>query len=143
MAGKFDDGDLHTKAYAQIGDVMLPGVPGRRDHPLDAAAPEAARDKDPVKVGEELLLRFLRDRFRVDPSDIHPCAKGKAGVVQRLRNGEIGVVKLHILPTRPMVTDLLRLLMAATMSRHWRRSGSGAGNRSSRHTTADRFACSR
>ena len=37
-----------------------------------------------------------------------------------------------------MVTDLLRFLMAETMARHSRRSGSGTGRCSSRQTTEDR-----
>ena len=115
MAGKFDDGNLHTEANAQIGNAMLPGILSRQNHAFDAAASEAARDKNPVKLGEQLVLRVCRDRLRVDPLNVHLCTKGKPGVPQGLRNGQIGIVKLHVFSHK---ADAYRLAAALDGSDH-------------------------
>ena len=60
MAGKFDDGDLHTKADAQIGDVMLPGILGRQDHPLNAPVTEAAGHQYAAAPAERFREVFRR-----------------------------------------------------------------------------------
>lgn len=78
--------------------MVLPGVLGRQDHSLNAAVAEAARDKNTVERGEAGIFCFRRNCFRVDPPDVHHGAKGEPGMTQGLRNGEIGVVELHIFP---------------------------------------------
>jgi hypothetical protein len=37
MAGKFDDGDLHAQADAEIGDLFFTGIPGCADLAFHAA----------------------------------------------------------------------------------------------------------
>ena len=44
MARKFDDGNLHAEAYAEIGQVVRAAVVRGRDFALDAAIAEAAGD---------------------------------------------------------------------------------------------------
>ena len=97
MAGKFDDGHLHPKADAQIGDVLLPGIAGGDDHALHPPIAEAAGDDDPITAGKHRGHSFLRHGLAVDPADVDRGAAGIARVAQGLRHGQIGVVQLHIL----------------------------------------------
>ena len=110
---------------------------------MDASASEAARDEDPVKGSEKLLLGLFCDGFRVDPSDVHYRAKGKPGVAQGLRDREVGIVELHILSHK---ADGHRSAAAFDGSNHRLplvQIRLGRGQPHSRQTTVDRFACSR
>ena len=96
VARKFDDGYLHTEADAEIGDVVLTAVFRGGYHALDAAVAEAAWDDYSVAAGELRGDVILCDVLAVDPADIHLRAALVSAVVQRLGDGEIRVVKLHI-----------------------------------------------
>ena len=65
-------------------------------HALDAAVAEAAWDDYSVAAGELRGDVILCDVLAVDPADIHLRTALVSAVVQRLGDGEIRVVKLHI-----------------------------------------------
>ena len=44
MAGKFDNGNLHSKANTEIGNALDARIFRSKHHPFDAALAEAARD---------------------------------------------------------------------------------------------------
>ena len=50
VPGVLDHGDLHAQANAEVGHVMLPGVPCRQDHALDAATAKAAGNDDAIRL---------------------------------------------------------------------------------------------
>ena len=97
VAGKLNDGDLHAKADAQIGNVVFTGVPGGGDHALDAPVAEAAGHQNTAAPGQHLRRVFLRHGLRVHPADMHHRAAGRSRVEQGFLHAEIGVVKLHVL----------------------------------------------
>ena len=86
MAGIFDHCHLHAQADAEIGDVLFPGILGCQDHPLNAAAAEAAGHQDAIQTGESGFHRFCRDQLGIDPADADLGIQEKARVAQRLRH---------------------------------------------------------
>ena len=98
VAGKLHHHDLHTKADAKVGDIVLPGVLRGLDHALNAAVAKAAGHDDAVHIGEDLLAGFLIGQvLALHPLDLHLTVVLKAGVVQALHHGEVGVVQFDIL----------------------------------------------
>ena len=61
VARKFDGGDLHAQAQAQVGDLVLAGVLRGLDFALDAAFAETAGHQDAAQA--------LQDFFRAVPFD--------------------------------------------------------------------------
>ena len=59
IAGKFNDHDLHTKADAKAGHMVLAGILGGLDHALDAAVAKAAGHDDAVHVCKSFLAGSL------------------------------------------------------------------------------------
>ena len=97
VARELDHRDLHAQADAEVRHMMLAGVLRRQDHALHAAVTETARHDDAVHGRKQLLAGLLRDQLGVNPLDRHLRIQRVAGVTQRLRDGEVRVVQLHIL----------------------------------------------
>ena len=95
-ARKLDDRDLHTQADTEIGDVVRAGVVRGRDLALDAAVAEAAGHENAVAAAEHFLYIIARDRLAVNPLNVHARAVDIAGVAQRLGDGQIRIVQLHV-----------------------------------------------
>ena len=86
MAGIFDHCHLHAQADTEIGDTLFPGILGCQDHPLNAAAAEAAGHQDAIQTGESGFRRFCCDQLGIDPADADLGIQEKARVAQRLRH---------------------------------------------------------
>lgn len=100
VAAELDDGELHPKAYPQIGDAVFSGVPDRRHLASGPPGAEAPGDEDPVEVGEEVGGGAPLQLLRVDPGDLRPGPRLDPGVLQRLADREVGI--LHVgRPLRP------------------------------------------
>ena len=97
VAGELGDGDVHSEADAEIWDLLLAGDAAREDLPLPPARAEPARDEHAVglfELGDGLLVRHV---LRVDPAHVDAAAGVDARVLQRLVDGEVRVVELHVL----------------------------------------------
>ena len=97
IPGILNDGDLHTKADAEIRHLLFPGVLRRKDHALNAPAAKAAGNDDAVQMGQLFAHGVLRQCLRIDPLNIHHGVQRVARMAQSFRHGEIGVVKLDVL----------------------------------------------
>ena len=95
-ARKLDDRDLHAQADAEVGDVVRAGIVRGRNLALNAAVAEAAGHENAVAAAEHFLYIIARNRLAVNPLNVHTRAIDIASVAQRLGNGEIRVVQLHI-----------------------------------------------
>ena len=98
VAGALDDRHLHPEADAEIRHVVFSCIAHGADHALDAAVAEAAGDDDPADAGKHVLDVFVGERFGVDPANGDDGVVGDAGVVQRLDDAQIRVVKLRVFP---------------------------------------------
>src|SRR5699024_4773238 len=96
VAGKFNDGKLHSKAKADEGNAMSAGVADGLDLSLDSAVAETSGHKDAAYVREELVCVFLCHGLGVNPLDVHRCVRVDAPVFERFYNADVGVVKLDI-----------------------------------------------
>ena len=50
MAGKFDNGNLHSKANTEIGNALGARIFRSKHHPLNAALTEAARNDNRLRI---------------------------------------------------------------------------------------------
>ena len=98
IAGKFNDHDLHTKADAKAGHMVLAGVLGGLDHALDAAVAKAAGHDDAVHVRKSFLAGSLIGQILAfHPADLHLTVVLKPGVVQAFHHREVCIVQLDVL----------------------------------------------
>ena len=110
MARELGDRDVHAEADAEVRDAILAGDAAGEDLPLPAARAEAARHEHAVdarQLGARLLERHV---LGVDPAHVHAAAVVDARVLERLVDGEVGVVELHVLADE---RDLDRVLALA------------------------------
>ena len=94
---KCDDGDLHTEANAEVGEIVCAAIVRRRDLALDPAAAEPAGDDHAVHIGEHFGDIIARYRFRIDPLDPDVRAVDIARMAECLGDRQIGIVELDIL----------------------------------------------
>ena len=98
IAGKFNDHDLHTKADAKAGHMVLAGVLSGLDHALDAAVAKAAGHDDAVHVCKSFLAGSLIGQILAfHPADLHLTVVLKPGVVQAFHHREVCIVQLDVL----------------------------------------------
>ena len=97
VARELYDGYLHTQAEAEVRHAVLARVLRGEYLALDAARAEAAGHEDAVHVAEDVVHRLLRDGLGVHPRYLHLATQLIARVVERLGDGEVGVVQLHVL----------------------------------------------
>jgi hypothetical protein len=97
VAGVLDGHHLHAEAQPQAGDVVLAGVAGRRDLPLDAALAEPTGDHDAVEVVEAALGEQTLDVLGLDPLDLDLGGVEEPAVLERLDDREVGVRKGDVL----------------------------------------------
>ena len=96
MAGKFNNGDLHPQADAEVGDVLFPGKLRRHNHALDAAVAEAAGHQDAAAAAKRLGDVLRGEGLAVHPADGHLGITGGAGMKQRLRHADVGIPQAGI-----------------------------------------------
>ena len=84
MAGKLHHGNLHTQTDPQVGNLLLPGVLGGQNHPLDSPASKSAGNQDPIQPVQLRGNRSSGQSLRVDPPDIYPGIQGIPRVAQGL-----------------------------------------------------------
>ncbi len=97
VPGELRDRDVHPEADAEVRDPALAGHAAGRDLALPPARPEPARDEDAVRA-LELGRGLLRAHaLGVDPADAHVRAVVDPGVLERLVDGEVRVLELHVL----------------------------------------------
>ncbi len=75
---------------------MVFGVVGDLDHSFDAAASKAARQDNAIDSFKYDIEILVFQCFRIDPANIDFGLELESSVIERFRNGEIGIVKLHI-----------------------------------------------
>ena len=88
---------LHAEAHAQVRDLVVAGDPRGGDLALDPADAEAAGDEDAVGLLEPCADLRVVQRLGVHPVDVDAAAVLEAGVAQRLDDGQVGVLELHVL----------------------------------------------
>ena len=115
VARELDRRDLHAETDAEIRHVVFAGVLRRQNHPFDAAVSEPAGNDDPVCVPQLLGDVVAGQRFGVHPVDLHLGVVLVPPVGERLRDGEIGVVQLHVLAAK---RDLHRLAARVDAGEH-------------------------
>ena len=96
VSGILNDGNLHAQAYAQIGDIMLPGIAAGQDHAFNAPVSEAARDKNAVSRPQLFLQVLLREVLGIDPEDFYLRVVFIAAVIEGFPHGQVGIVQSHI-----------------------------------------------
>ena len=94
---ELDHRHLHAQADAEERQMVLPGVLHGQDHAPDSPAAETAGNDHRLQGRQDFIAGRLRNPFRIDPFNFHPHIQRVAGVAQRFRHGEVGVVQLHIL----------------------------------------------
>ena len=87
---------LHAVANAEEGDVALAGVAGGDHLALRAARPEAGRDDDAGDIAEVRLRVVLLQFLGVDPVDLNGEVLRERRVLQRLRDGDVGVLQADV-----------------------------------------------
>ena len=98
VAGVLDDGGLEPEADAEERDLLLPRVPDRLHHALDAAAAEAAGHEDRVGAEEHVGVLVALEGLGVDVVELDPDVVGDPAVRERLVQGLVGVAVVHVLP---------------------------------------------
>ena len=100
-ARELDDHALHAHAEAQRGEAALATEAGRLHLALDPAVPEAARHHEAVEADERLDVVRALEALAVDPFESHVTARGPGCVADRLRDREVRIGQLDVLPDEP------------------------------------------
>ena len=96
VTGELHYHHLKPQAEPQIRHVVLAGVAGGPDLPLEAALPEAAGDDDAVHPRQHLLHIRILHVLGVQPVYVDAGPVLHAGVDQRFLHREVGVRQLHV-----------------------------------------------
>ena len=71
MARKFNNGNLHSEADAEIGQVVFAAVLRGDNFSLNSSVAEAAGNNNSAAVGKKLRDVFPCNGFRVNPLDLN------------------------------------------------------------------------
>ena len=134
MPRELGDRDLHAEADAEIRDPALARDAAGGDLPLPAAGPEAAGHEHAVDVLELGGCLLEAHALGVEPAHVDADAVVDARVLERLVDGEVRVVELHVLADEGDL-DLAAALRrsASASSSHSPSSGSTSGRPSLLH----------
>src|SRR5207248_11316250 len=97
IARKFDGGELHAEADAQIGNTVLTRIADRAHLALGTALAEAARDEDRVHLLQAAEAGTLLQLLGIDVVDVHPARGVNAGVLERLVQRLVRVLQVNVL----------------------------------------------
>ena len=97
VAGIFDDRDLHPEADAEVRNIVLAGITAGKHLAFDPSSAESAGDDYAVRAVQSRRHILFGERFGVHPIDLDFRARLVAAVRERLGNGKVCVVELHVL----------------------------------------------
>ena len=97
VAGIFDDRDLHPEADAEVRNIVLAGITAGKHLAFDPSSAESAGDDYAVRAVQPRRNILFGERFGVHPIDLDFRARLVAAVRERLGNGKVCVVELHVL----------------------------------------------
>ena len=97
MAGKLNHRHLHTQTNAQVRLGGFTRIARGDDHALDAALTKAAGHQNAVRFAQHFGHVALIDGFGIHIVDMYAAAQRVGCVAQRLGDGQVSVVQLHIL----------------------------------------------
>jgi len=141
MSRALDHCELHAKADAQVGHLVLARIANRRDLSLDPALAEAPGTS--TASMHRALGALALDGLRVDVVDVHVASRMDASVDQRLGQRLVDSVRSTYLPTIAMCTECSGCCKASTSRFHVVRSAGGGCICSFLHTMASSpSACS-
>ena len=101
MAGIFNDGDLHTKADAEVRNVVFPRILSGQNHAFDTTVTKSTGNDDAVKATKDSVFRFFCNGLGVNPLDVYFRVKGISCMAQGFRNRQVGIMELHIFTHKP------------------------------------------
>src|SRR5262249_48364735 len=97
VAGELDHGALQAQADAEEGHAALAGVADRLDLAGDAAVAEAAWHQHAVHPRQHTVRALALDVLRLNLAHQHARLQRDPSVVQRLVDGLVRVLQLHVL----------------------------------------------
>ena len=97
IPGVLNDGNLHTKANSEEGQIVGPGVVCGGNHTCNAPVTEAAGNDDAVQSGKLHGYAFRGNALGINPVNVNVRIQGVACVAHSLGYGQVSVMKLHIL----------------------------------------------
>lgn len=106
VARKFNDGNLHTQADAQIRLLLRAGPFCRLDHTLCSTVPEATRDKNAVcsadctpgsmELFREVGSSFFLEMRGINPDKVELLIASHSAVLERFDDREVAVVEVCV-----------------------------------------------
>jgi len=97
VARELGHGDVHAEANAEVRDASFARDAAGEDLSFPPARPEAARDEDAVDLLQPRLRLLERHSLGVEPAHVHGAAVVDTRMVERLVDGQVGVLQLHVL----------------------------------------------
>src|SRR5262249_44401224 len=97
---------MHAEADAEVRDLALARDAAGEDLPLPAARTEAAGNEHAVDLLEQLDRLLERHVLGVDPAETNAAPVLEPRVLQRLVDGEVRVLELHVLADERDLDDL-------------------------------------
>src|SRR5215831_3150888 len=96
VSGKFNRRDLHTKAEAQIGNIIFARVTGGLNFAFNAALAKTARDENPAKAFQMFFRAVAFDVFGIHFLDFDAAIVGDATVNDGFVNRFVSVLKFDV-----------------------------------------------
>ena len=100
VARKFDGGDLHAQAQAEVGNFVFAGVLRGQDFAFDAAFAKPAGHQDAAETLQDFFRAVLFDFLGIHLHDFHAAIVGHAAVDDRLINRFVGVLQARCICRR-------------------------------------------
>lgn len=107
VTGVLNNRNLHSQANSQVGNVVLSGPLGSRNHTLSTTSSESSRDQNTlggtnivpglVKLGGVGSVGGRLQSLGLNPDQVQLAATAHSGVLKRLDNGKVGVVQVGVL----------------------------------------------
>ena len=105
---KFDGGDLHSEAEAEIGNFVFTRVLHGLDFAFDAALAKTAGDQDAAQSLEDFCRAFLFNLFGIQAHDFHAAIVADAAVADGFIDGLVGVLQADVFADHADADAVLR-----------------------------------
>jgi hypothetical protein len=110
VTGVLNDRNLHSQANSQVGNVVLSGPLGSRNHTLSTTSSEPSGNQDTlsgtnivpglVELGRVGSVGGRLQSLSLNPNQVQLAATAHGGVLERLDNGKVGVVQVGVLSNK-------------------------------------------
>lgn len=107
VAGVFNNGNLHSQADTKVGGLLSTGPFGSSNHTLSSALTEATGDENTVgsanimpglvELGGVSTVHRRLESLGLNPDEVELAVTVHGGMLERLDDGEVGVMKIGVL----------------------------------------------